>query len=164
MEKLSARFVTLSNPGNFINKITLKDITLYQVEFSEEISKKILDESDKYFVSVFNSYYYENDIHGDINKGKKFGEFEIKSLISSFSSCYSTSEPQVDILVSGQEFVGVVVLMRSQSASTWTNNTDKWFVIHYTDGSVVGVNRAEVAIYTEDNSTEDIKKYYLIKK
>ena len=54
--------------------------------------------------------------------------------------------------------------MREQNASTWTNNTREWFVIHYTDGNIIGVNKAEISIYTEDNSTEEVKSYWLIKK
>ena len=164
MEKTYARFVTLSNPGNFIKKITLGGITLYQVEFKEEITNNIYEQSEQYFLSSHDSYYYENDIRGDIKKGELLGGFEIRKLISSFSGVYSTNEPQVDILVSGQEFVGVVVLMREQNASTWTNNTREWFVIHYTDGSIIGVNKAEISIYTEDNSTDEVKSYWLIKK
>jgi hypothetical protein len=164
MEKIKARFVTLSNPGNYVKRKTLEYVTIYQVEFPEEVAKKIYEQSEQYFLSVFNSYFYENDVHGEARKGEMFGGNEIKDLISSFSPVYSTDKPQADILVSGEEFIGVVVLMRSQSGSTWRDDRREWFVIHHKDGTIQGVNKAEIAIYTEDVSKEETNSYYLIKK
>ena len=164
MEQLNARFVTTSNPGNYVKALRLKDITLYWVEYGEEDTKRILAESDEYFVSVFSSHYYENDVHGEVKKGEGFGEFEIKKMASSFSPCYSTSEPQVDILVSGKSFAGVVIPMKEENGSTWSSCSQEWFVIHYIDGSVEGKNRSEKYVCTEDNTSEYIKSYYLHKK
>ncbi len=164
MERLNARFVTLSRPSNYVKAIQLKDITLYWVEYDEETTKRILAESDEYFVSIFSSYYHENDVYGEVKKGAGYGEFAIKKMASSFSPCYSTSEPQVDILVAGKSFAGVVIKMSEDSGSTWSSYSQEWFVIHYTDGSVEGKNRSEKYVYTEDNSSEDVKSYYLHKK
>ncbi len=85
-------------------------------------------------------------------------------MASSFSPCYSTSEPQVDILVAGKSFAGVVIKMREENGSTWSSYSQEWFVIHYTDGSVEGKNRSEKYVCTEDNTSEHIKSYYLHKK
>lgn len=164
MEKKYARFVTLSNPGNYKRKMTLNDITIYEVEFDEITSENILKQTDEYFLSSFSSSFYENDVYGDVRRHEGFGGFEIRKLVSSFSSMYSTDAPRADILVSGKEFVGVVVYMRELHGSTWTSYTKDWFVIHYTDGSIIGVNRSEDAVYTEDTSKEDTKSYYLIKR
>ena len=164
MERLTARFVTTSKPTNYVKTLKLNDITLYWVEYGEEDAKRILAESDQYFVSIFNSYFYENDVRGDVKKGEGYGEFEIKEMASAFSPCYSTNEPQVDILVSGKSFAGVVIMMRESGGSTWTSYRREWFVIHYTDGTVEGKNRSENCVYTEDNTSEDVKSYYLYKK
>lgn len=164
MERLNARFVTTSQPDKYVKALRLKDITLYWVEYDEEDANRILAESDKYFVSIFSSYFYENDVYGEVKKGEGYGEFAIKKMASSFSPCYSTSEPQVDILVSGKSFAGVVIKMSEESGSTWSSYKQEWFVIHYTDGSVEGKNRSEKCVYTEDNTTEDINSYYLHKK
>lgn len=164
MEQLNARFVTISQPSNFVKALKLKDITLYWVEYDEEATKRILAESDEYFVSIFRSYYHENDVYGEVKKGEGYGEFAIKKMASSFSPCYSTSEPQVDILVAGRSFAGVVIKMSEENGSTWSSYKQEWFVIHYLDGSVEGKNRSERNVYTEDNSSEDIKSYYLHKK
>lgn len=164
MERLNARFVTISRPSNYVESLRLKDITLYRVEYGEEDTKRILAESDEYFVSVFSSYYYENDVHGEVKKGEGYGEFTIKKMASSFSPCYSTSEPQVDILVAGKSFAGVVIQMREENGSTWSSYMDEWFVIHYADGSVEGKNRSETYVCTEDNTSESTKSYYLHKK
>ncbi len=164
MERLNARFVTTSQPSKYVKSLQLKDITLYWVEYDEEDTKRILAESDEYFVSIFSSYYYENDVYGEVKKGEGYGEFAIKKMASSFSPCYSTSEPQVDILVSGKSFAGVVIQMREESGSTWSSYSQEWFVLHYTDGSVEGKNRSEKYVCTEDNTSEQIKSYYLHKK
>lgn len=164
MERLNARFVTTSRPSNYVKALQLKDITLYWVEYNEDDTKRILAESDEYFVSIFSSYYYENDVYGEKKKGEGYGEFAIKKMASSFSPCYSTSEPQVDILVSGKSFAGVVIQMREESGSTWSSYRQEWFVIHYPDGSVEGKNRSEKYVCTEDNTSEQIKSYYLHKK
>jgi len=164
MEQLNARFVTTSMPSKYVEAKKLKDVTLYRVEYGEEDTKRILAESDEYFVSIFSSYYYENDVYGEVKKGDGYGEFAIKKMASSFSPCYSTSEPQVDILVVGKSFAGVVIKMSEESGSTWSSCRQEWFVIHYTDGSVEGKNRSEKYVYTEDNTSEDIKSYYLHKK
>lgn len=164
MEKLSARFVTTVKPDKYVKSIQHNGVTIYQVEYDEEVAEKILAQADEYFLSKFSSYYYENDVYGEVKKGEGFGGFEIKKLISAFSGMYSTDEPQADILVSGREFAGVVVLMRESGGSTWTSYSNEWFVIHYTDGSIEGVNRSESVVDTEDTSSSDIKSYYLIKK
>ncbi len=164
MEQLNARFVTTSQPSSYVKALRLKDITLYWVEYEEEDAKRILAESDEYFVSIFSSYYYENDVYGEVKKGEGYGEFAIKKMASSFSPCYSTSEPQVDILVSGKSFAGVVIQMREECGSTWSSYSQEWFVIHYADGSVEGKNRSEKYVCTEDNTSEQIKSYYLHKK
>ncbi len=164
MERLNARFVTISQPSNFVKALKLKDITLYWVEYDEETTKRILAESDEYFVSIFSSYYHENDVYGEVKKGEGYGEFAIKKMASSFSPCYSTSEPQVDILVAGKSFAGVVIKMSEENGSSWSSYKQEWFVIHYLDGSVEGKNRSERNVYTEDNSSEDITSYYLHKK
>lgn len=164
MERLNARFVTISRPSNYVKSLRLKDITLYWVEYGEEDTKRILAESDEYFVSVFSSHYYENDVYGKVKKGEGYGEFTIKKMASSFSPCYSTSEPQVDILVAGKSFAGVVIQMSEKNGSTWSSYMDEWFVIHYADGSVEGKNRSETNVYTEDNTSESTKSYYLHKK
>jgi hypothetical protein len=164
MERLNARFVTTSRPSNYVKALQLKDITLYWVEYGEEDTKRILAESDEYFVSVFSSHYYENDVHGEVKKGEGYGEFEIKKMASSFSPCYSTNEPQVDILVAGKSFAGVVIQMKEENGSTWSSYRQEWFVIHYLDGSVEGKNRSEKYVCTEDNTSESIKSYYLHKK
>ena len=164
MERLNARFVTTSRPSKYVKAFQLKDITLYWVEYDEEDTKRILAESDEYFVSIFSSYYHENDIYGEKKKGEGYGEFTIKKMASSFSPCYSTSEPQVDILVVGKSFAGVVIKMSEESGSTWSSRRQEWFVIHYTDGSVEGKNRSEKYVCTEDNTSEDITSYYLHKK
>jgi len=142
----------------------LKDITLYWVEYEEEDEKRILAESDEYFVSIFGSYHYENDIFGEEKRGEGYGEFEIKKMASSFSPCYSTNEPQLDILVSGKSFAGVVIQMKEENASTWSSYRQEWFVIHYIDGSIEGRNRSERYVCTEDSTSDDIKSYYLHKK
>ena len=85
-------------------------------------------------------------------------------MASAFSPCYSTSEPQVDILVAGKSFAGVVIKMRESGGSTWSSYCREWFVFHYTDGTVEGKNRSENCVYTEDNTSEDVKSYYLHKK
>ena len=164
MERLSARFVTTSRPSNYVEAFRLKDVTLYWVEYDEEDTKRILAESDEYFVSVFSSHYYENDVYGEKKKGEGYGEFAIKKMASSFSPCYSTNEPQVDILVVGKSFAGVVIQMKEESGSTWSSYRQEWFVIHYTDGSVEGKNRSENYVCTEDNTSEQIESYYLHKK
>ena len=164
MERLNARFVTTSRPSNYVKAFQLKDITLYWVEYDEEDTKRILAESDEYFVSIFSSYYHENDIYGEKKKGEGYGEFAIKKMASSFSPCYSTNEPQVDILVVGKSFAGVVIQMREENGSPWSSYRQEWFVIHYTDGSIEGKNRSEKYVYTEDNTSENIKSYYLHKK
>lgn len=164
MERLSARFVTTSRPSNYVEAMRLKGITLYWVEYDQEDTERILAESDEYFVSVFSSHFYENDVHGEVKKGEGYGEFTIKQMASSFSPCYATSEPQVDILVMGKSFAGVVIQMREESGSTWSSNREKWFVIHYIDGSIEGKNRSESCVYTEDNTSEDVRSYYLHKK
>ena len=164
MEQLSARFVTTAKPNNYVESLQLNGITLYRVEYGEEDTKRILAESDEYFVSIFNSYYYENDVRGDVKKGDRYGEFAIKKMASAFSPCYSTSEPQVDILVVGKSFAGVVIKMRESGGSTWSSYCREWFVFHYTDGSVEGKNRSENCVYTEDNTSESVKSYYLHKK
>ena len=164
MEQLNARFVTISKPSKYVEALKLKDVTLYWVEYEEEDTKRILAESDEYFVSVFSSHYYENDVYGEVKKGEGYGEFAIKKMASSFSPCYSTSEPQLDILVAGKSFAGVVIQMREENGSTWSSYSQKWFVIHYTDGSIEGKNRSEKYVCTEDNTSEDIKSYYLHKK
>ena len=164
MERLNARFVTTSQPSKYVKSFKLKDITLYWVEYEEEDAKRILAESDEYFVSIFSSYYYENDVHGEVKRGEGYGEFVIKEMASSFSPCYTTSEPQVDILVSGKSFAGVVIKMKDENGSTWSSYSQEWFVIHYTDGSVEGKNRSEKYVCTEDNTSEDIESYYLHKK
>jgi hypothetical protein len=84
MEKLNARFVTTSRPSNYVKALQLNDITLYWVEYEEEDTKRILAESDEYFVSVFSSHYYENDVYGEVKKGEGYGEFAIKKMASSF--------------------------------------------------------------------------------
>ena len=164
MEQLNARFVTISKPSKYVEALKLKDVTLYWVEYEEEDTKRILAESDEYFVSVFSSHYYENDVYGEVKKGEGYGEFAIKKMASSFSPCYSTCEPQLDILVAGKSFAGVVIQMREENGSTWSSYSQKWFVIHYTDGSIEGKNRSEKYVCTEDNTSEDIKSYYLHKK
>ena len=164
MEQLTARFVTTAKPNNYIESLQLNGITLYRVEYGEEDTERILAESDEYFVSIFSSYYYENDVHGDVKKGERYGEFVIKKMASAFSPCYSTNEPQVDILVVGKSFAGVVIKMCESGGSTWSSYSREWFVIHYTDGSVEGQNRSEHCVYTEDNTSEDTKSYYLHKK
>ena len=164
MEKLTARFVTTLKPDSYVESLRLNGITLYRVEYSEEDTKRILAESDEYFVSIFSSRYYENDVHGTVKKGEGYGEFAIKKMASAFSPCYSTSEPQVDILVTGKSFAGVVIKMRESGGSTWSSYSREWFVFHYTDGTVEGKNRSESCVYTEDNTSEDVKSYYLCKK
>ena len=164
MERLTARFVTTSRPSNYVKSLQLNGITLYRVEYGEEDTKRILAESDEYFVSIFSSYHYENDVYGDVKKGEGYGEFEIKKMASSFSPCYSTSEPQVDILVVNKSFAGVVIHMREEIGSTWSSYRQEWFVIHYTDGSVEGKNRSVNYTCTEDNTSESIESYYLHKK
>ena len=164
MEQLTARFVTTAKPNNYVESLQLNGITLYRVEYGKEDTERILAESDEYFISIFSSYYYENDVHGDVKKGERYGEFAIKKMASAFSPCYSTSEPQVDILVAGRSFAGVVIKMCESGGSTWSSYRREWFVIHYTDGSVEGKNRSESCVYTEDNTSEDIKSYYLHKK
>ena len=164
MEKLTARFVTTSKPSNYVKSLQKDGITLYWVEYNQEDTKRILDESDEYFVSIFSSHYYENDVYGDVKKGENYGEFAIKKMASAFSPCYSTNEPQVDILVIGKSFAGVVIKMRESGGSTWTSYDREWFVIHYTDGTIEGKNRSENYVYTEDNTSESIKSYYLHKK
>ena len=164
MEKLTARFVTTSKPDNYVKALQLNGITLYWVEYGEEDTKRILAESDEYFVSIFSSYFYENNVYGDVKKGEGYGEFAIRKMASAFSPCYSTSEPQVDILVAGRSFAGAVIRMRESGGSTWSSYSREWFVIHYTDGSVEGKNRSENCVYTEDNTREDVKSYYLHKK
>ena len=164
MERLTARFVTTSKPSNYVESLRLDGITLYRVEYGEEDTQRILAESDEYFVSIFNSYHYENDIYGTVKKGEGYGEFAIKKMASAFSPCYSTDEPQVDILVAGKSFAGAVVKMSESGGSTWSSYRREWFVIHYTDGSVEGKNRSESSVYTEDNSSEDVRSYYLHKK
>ena len=164
MERLTARFLMASKPSDYVKSIQLNGVTLYWVEYGEEDTKRILAESDEYFVSIFSSYFYENDVHGDVKKGEGYGEFEIKKMASTFSPCYSTSEPQVDILVAGKSFAGVVITMRESGGSTWSSYSREWFVFHYADGSVEGKNRSENFVYTEDNTRETIKSYYLHKK
>lgn len=164
MERLNARFVTTSQPSNYVKSLQLNGVTLYWVEYDEEDAKRILAESDEYFVSVFSSHFYENDVYNEKKKGESYGEFTIKKMASSFSPCYSTSEPQVDILVVGKSFAGVVIQMREENGSTWSSYSQKWFVIHYTDGSIEGKNRSEKNVYTEDNTSETINSYYLHKK
>ena len=164
MERLTARFLTASKPEKYVKSVQLDGVTLYWVEYGEEDTKRILAESDEYFVSVFSSHFYENDVHGDVKRGEGWGEFEIKKMASVFSPCYSTSEPQVDILVAGKAFAGVVITMRESGGSTWSSYSREWFVFHYTDGSLEGRNRSESAVYTEDNSSEVVKSYYLHKK
>ncbi len=163
-DKLRGRFVTTSKPSNYINCMRRNDITIYQVEYDEETTKKILSQAEKYFLSKFSSYYYENDVNGEKKKGECYGGFELNNLISAFSNSYYTDEPQADILVSGREFAGVVVLMQESGGSSWESYNNEWFVIHYLDGSIEGKNRSESATYTEDNSSEDSVSYYLIKK
>ena len=164
MKLLNARFVTTSKPSNYVKALRLKDITLYWVEYEEEDTKRILAESDEYFVSIFSSYYYENNVHNEERRGESYGEFTIKKMASSFSPCYSTGEPQLDILVAGKSFAGVVIQMKEENSSTWSSYRQEWFVIHYTDGSVEGRNRSEKYVCTENNTSEDIKSYYLHKK
>ena len=164
MERLSARFVTTSPPSNYIKAMRLKDITLYWVEYDQEDTERILAESDEYFVSVFSSHYYENDVHREVKRGKGYGEFTIRQMASSFSPCYSTSEPQVDILVSGKAFAGVVIPIKEENGSTWSSYSQEWFVIHYIDGTIEGKNRSERYVSTEDNTSNDIRSYYLHKK
>ena len=164
MERLNARFVTTSQPSSYVKALKLKGITLYWVEYGEEDTKRILAEADEYFVSIFSSYHYENDVYGKVEKGEGYGEFAIRKMASSFSPCYSTNEPQLDILVAGKSFAGVVIQMKEECSSTWSSSREKWFVIHYTDGSVEGKNRSENFVYTEDNTSETIKSYYLHKK
>ena len=164
MERLNARFVTTSRPSNYVKSLQLNGVTLYWVEYDEEDAKRILAESDEYFVSVFSSHFYENDVYNEKKKGEGYGEFAIKKMASSFSPCYSTSEPQVDILVVGKSFAGVVIQMREENGSTWSSYSQKWFVIHYTDGSIEGKNRSEKYVCTEDNTSETINSYYLHKK
>ena len=164
MERLNARFVTTSQPNNYVRSLRKGDITLYVVEYGEEDTKRILAESDEYFVSVFSSHYYENDTRGDVKRGEGYGEFEIKKMASAFSPCYCTSEPQVDILVSGKSFAGVVIPMCEENGSTWSSYRKEWFVIHYLDGTIEGKNRSERYVCTEDNTSDDVKFYYLHKK
>ena len=164
MERLTARFVTTSKPTNYVKSLQLNGITLYWVEYDEEDAERILAESDEYFVSIFSSYRHENDVYGEVRKGEGYGEFAIRKMASVFSPCYSTNEPQTDILVAGKSFVGVVIKMSESGGSSWSSYCREWFVFHYTDGSVEGKNRSEKAVYTEDNSSEDIKSYYLYKK
>ena len=164
MERLNARFVTTSKPSNYVKARQLKDITLYWVEYEEEDTERILAESDEYFVSIFSSHFYENDVYGEVKKGEGYGEFSIKKMASSFSPCYSTSEPQVDILVAGKSFAGVVIPMKNENGSTWSSYSEEWFVIHYADGSIEGKNRSEKYVCTEDNTSGSIKSYYLHKK
>ena len=104
MERLTARFVTTSKPSNYVEAIQLNGITLYRVEYGKEDTERILAESDEYFLSIFSSHYHENDVYGDVKKGEGYGEFVIKKMASAFSPCYSTGEPQVDILVAGKAF------------------------------------------------------------
>lgn len=164
MERLNARFVTTSQPTSYVKALKLKDVTLYWVEYSEEDTKRILAESDEYFVSVFSSYYYEKTVYNEEKRGKGYGEFEIKKMASSFSPCYSTGEPRLDILVAGKSFAGVVIQMKEENGSTWSSYSQEWFVIHYTDGSIEGKNRSEKYVCTEDNTSESIESYYLHKK
>ena len=164
MERLNARFVTTSEPSKYVKSLRLGDITLYWVEYEEEDTKRILAESDEYFVSVFSSHFYENDVYGETKKGEGYGEFTIKNMASSFSLCYATSEPRVDILVVDKSFAGVVIPMSKENGSTWSSYKQEWFVIHRIDGSVEGKNMSERYVYTEDNSSEDIRSYYLYKK
>ena len=164
MEQLTARFVTTLKPSNYIKSLQLNGVTLYWVEYGEEDTKRILAESDEYFVSVFSSYHYEKGVYGEVKKGEGHGEFAIKKMASAFSPCYSTNEPQVDILVVGKSFAGVVIKMRESGGSTWSSYSREWFVFHYADGSVEGKNRSENFVYTEDNTRETIKSYYLHKK
>ena len=164
MEKLTARFVTTVKPSNFVKSFKLNDITLYWGEYGEEDANRILSESDEYFVSIFSSHFYENDVYGEVKSGEGYGEFAIRKMASAFSPCYSTNEPQVDILVTGKSFAGVVIKMRESGGSTWSSYSNEWFVIHYLDGNIEGKNRSESCVYTEDNTSEKIESYYLHKK
>ena len=78
MEKLTARFVTTLKPDSYVESLRLNGITLYRVEYGEEDTKRILAESDEYFVSIFSSHYYENDVHGTVKKEKATANLQSK--------------------------------------------------------------------------------------
>ena len=76
---------------------------------------------------------------------------------------YCTDEPQVDCLIIGGQFVGVVVLIKKVGGNGWSNYAQTNYAVLYTDGRIVGDNTSSYNYSGESSSRDDETTYYLHK-
>ena len=84
-------------------------------------------------------------------------------MLSISSPVYSTSEPQLDILIVDGEFAGVVIKVTQTSQSTWSSDKETFYCILYKDGTKAGNNKGYFSSSLEDSSSDNEWEYYLHK-
>lgn len=164
MEKTYARFLSpVSKVDNSKTVIYVGGLSLQYVEYDEETTKRLLLEASKYEVCNYIVYSHENDVYNTSEKSENRYGVEVPKLASISSMVYSTDEPQVDCLVIGGQFVGVVVYVEEVGGNGWNNYRNYNYAILYTDGTIVGNNTASYCYSGEDSSRDDSRTYTLHK-
>ncbi|MBO5328646.1 MAG: hypothetical protein J6B04_05695, partial [Clostridia bacterium] len=158
MEKIKARYlIPLEESKENEASISTKGLSFVYTTFSEEQKSLIKEQTSKFLLNVFTCYESEYDDGDGPSRSYDSNDFEIEDLISLSSPAYSTNEACADIIISQGEFKGVILKARRWGGNGWNNYDEWWYVILYTDGTMLGNNVSNYCFtgssYSKDKET-----------
>ncbi len=165
MEKIRARYlVPTDEVSGKEADIKTKGLSFTYTKISEAQEKRVKKQMSKYLLHVSRCYEYEYD--DDDGPSRSYGskDVEIENLISLSSPMYSTDEPCADIILSGGSFEGVILKATRRGGNGWDNYDEWWYVILYTDGTMLGKNESSYSFHGESSSKDEETTYTLIEK
>lgn len=165
MEKIKARYLApLEETDKKQADIKAHGFSLAYVTLSEKQEERVKKQMSNYYLDVSRSSEYEYDDDDGPSTSYDFKKIELENLLSLSSPTYSTDAPCADIVLSGGSFEGVILKATNRGGNGWNNYDESWYVILYTDGTMLGKNMSSYYFHGESSSKEIETTYELIEK
>ena len=165
MEKIKARYLApLEETDKKQADIKTKGFSLAYVTLSEKQEQRVKKQMSKYYLYVSRCSEYEYDDDDGPSRSYDSKEIELENLLSLSSPTYSTDQPCADIILSGGSFEGVILKASRVGGNGWNNYDESWYVILYTDGTMLGKNQSSYSFHGESSSKEIETTFTLIEK
>ena len=165
MEKIKARYLApLEETASKVASIQTKDLAFAYTTLSEAEEKSVKAEMEQYLLMASCCAEYEYDDDDGPSRYYSTKTFDLDELTSLSSPMYSTDIPCADILVSGGSFRGLILKGRRWGGNGWNNYDERWYMILYVDGTIVGDNVSSYSFSGSSSSKEEDTVYTLIEK
>ena len=160
MEEIKARFVNLLAHSTE----DIKRGSYSYIRLSPDAEAVVRAEMEGWCVRESSRSRDEYDDYNDSSSGRGLRYLPVSKMTSASSSVYSTNGIRGDILVAAGHFVGIALLTKNESSSTWSKSQSIAYALLYTDGNVDGRPESSSCYTGESSSKENENFYSLCKK